>query len=234
MFKIPSKLKKDIRNNDFIVIGETHGIKENLDIIKYFINFLTDQNIPIILGIEWPSDLNMEINDYVKKNKSDLNWKRWVFSSSPDGRISKEHLKFLGWLKKKQIPIKCFDSNGKSWNDRDKKMAKNITDVFNKNKDHKIIALMGNLHAKKHSFVLSGKVCRPLVSYLPKDKTISFKISYLSGRYFNMFVKKIELDKEIKLENKKAKIIKLKNGVYDYEIFLKKATPVNILRKNEY
>lgn len=234
MFKISSKSKKDIRNNDFIVIGETHGIKENLDIIKYFINFLTDQRIPIILGIEWPSDLNMEINDYIKKNKSDLNWKRWAFASSPDGRISKEHLKFLGWLKKKQISIKCFDSNGKSWNDRDKKMAKNITDVFNKNKDHKIIALMGNLHAKKHSFILNGKVCRPLVSYLPKNKTVSFKINYLSGQYFNMFVKKIEPSKEIKTENKKSNLIKLKNSGYDYEIILKKATPINILSKNEY
>lgn len=108
MFKISSKLKKDIRNNDFIVIGEIHGIKENLDIVKYFINFLTDQNRPIIFAIEWPSDLNMEINDYVKKNKSDLNWKRWLFSSSPDGRISKEHLKLIDWLRKKQIPIKCW------------------------------------------------------------------------------------------------------------------------------
>lgn len=227
-------VQKEILNKDFIVLGETHGAKENLDTARCFAKLFIDQNIPIFFAIEWPTNLDVEINEYIRKNKNSLNWKNWVFSKSPDGRISKEHLKFLGWLKKKQIPIKCFDGSGKSWNDRDKKMAKNITDVFNKNKDYKIIALMGNLHAKKYSFTLNGKVCRPLVSYLPKNKTVSFKISYLSGQYFNMFVKKIEPNKEIKTENAKSNLIKLKNTVYDYEIILKKATPINILSKKEY
>lgn len=164
MLKISSKLKKDILNNDFIIIGETHGIKENLDVVKYFINFLTDQNIPTVFGIEWPSDLNMEINDYIIKNKSDLNWKRWAFSGSPDGRISKEHLKLIDWLRKKQIPIKCFDDNDKDWNDRDKKMAINMLRISKEHKNNKVVALMGNLHAKKHSFDLNNQLCHPVVS----------------------------------------------------------------------
>ena len=191
-------LQKEILSKDFIILGETHGIKENLDITKFFLKFFIDQNISIFFAIEWPINLEIEINDYLLK-KSSLNWKRWVFSRSPDGRISKEHLKFLGWLKKKQIPIKCFDDNGKNWNDRDKKMAKNITDIHTKNKKSKIIILLGNLHAKKHFFDLNGKIFRPTASYLPKNKTISFKINYLSGQYFNMFIKKIELlDDKIK------------------------------------
>lgn len=224
-------IQKEILSKDFIILGETHGIKENLDITRCFIKFFIDQNISVFFAIEWPANLDAEINDYVRKNKNGLNWKRWLFSKSPDGRISKEHLKFLGWLKKKQILIKCFDDNGKNWNDRDKKMVKNIVNVHVKNKNHKIVALMGNLHAKKHSFDLNGKICRPLASYLPKNKTVSFKINYLSGQYFNMFIKKIESNKNIKIWNEKKIITKSKDKAYDYEIVLKKATPISILDK---
>lgn len=231
MFKITNKLKKEILNSNFIILGETHGAKENLDVAKYFINFLIDQNIPLIFGIEWPANLDTEVNNYIKKNKSILDWRAWAFSKSPDGRISKEHLKFIDWLKKKQILMKCFDESGKNWNDRDERMAMSMINIHKEYKKQKIIALMGNLHAKKHSFNLNNKVCRPLVSYLPKNKTISFKISYLFGRYFNIFLKNIEPNKNTKIENKKSKITKSKDNIYDYEIILKKATPISILDK---
>jgi len=229
MFQFESKIKKDVLNANFIVLGETHGIKENLDVAKCFINFFTDQKIPVIFATEWPCNLNSEINEYIKKDKSIMGWKSWLFSRSPDGRISKEHLRFLRWLKKKQVQIRCFDNSGKNWNDRDKKMAMDIMNFSKKNKDHKILAFMGSLHAKKHYFELNNKKCKPLTSYLPKNKTISFKISYLSGRYFNMFIKKIKPTNKIKSLNKKVKIIKSKD--YDCEIILNKATPITILDK---
>jgi len=233
MIQFTDKLKKDILKANFIILGETHGIKENLDVVKYFINFFTDQKIPVIFAIEWPHNLNSEINEYIRKDKNAIDWKSWIFSKSPDGRISKEHLKFLEWLKKKQIQIRCFDNSGKNWNDRDKKMAMDIVDLFKKNKDHKVLAFMGSLHAKKHPFEFNDRKCKPLTSYLPKDKTVSFKISYSSGSYFNMSFKKIEPTNKIKSLSKKSEIIKSKDKDcdYDYEIILNKATPITILDK---
>ena len=110
-------------------------------------------------------------------------------------------------------------------------MARDIMNFSKKNKDCKILALTGNLHAKKQSFRLNDKKCKALISYLPKNKTISFKISYLSGNYFNMYLKKIEPTNKTKSVNKKINIRKLKNKDYDYEIILNKATPITILDK---
>jgi hypothetical protein len=120
---ITDKFGKKLLNKRFILIGEVHGAKENLIIIKSFLSFFIKQKISVILALEWPNNLNSEINKYLTKNKK-LRWQVWQFSKTPDGRISKEHLVLLKWLRNKKLRVVCIDEGGLNWNDRDNTMAK--------------------------------------------------------------------------------------------------------------
>src|SRR3989338_1084199 len=141
----------------FILLGEMHGARENIEILNMFIEWATQLEEPLILGLEWPEQLTEEINNYVL-GASSLSWSSWEFIKHKDGRISQEHIAFLEWLKDfnsrldlaKKITIQCFDIEAEKWNERDKKMA----DVLLKRKSEgvRFIAIMGNFHAKKEKF----------------------------------------------------------------------------------
>lgn len=95
-----SFLKDDIKaelldkNKKIIVFEETHGVRENLVLVKLFIDVLLKNKFSVLFAIEWPAGLNKEIEDFLN-NKAELSWKKWPFSRSPDGRISREHLRFF-------------------------------------------------------------------------------------------------------------------------------------------
>lgn len=219
----------------FTLIGEIHGIKENVEVLKFLIKlYLKENDGKLILGFEWPIQLTSQINSYLK-NRNDLNWCKWNFVKYKDGRISKEHIDFLKWIKKinlrlpeiRKIKIQCFDVVEKQWNKRDKKMA----DVFlrkNRYKKVKIIAIMGNLHARKKEFFLNRKKYIPLGSYLPKHKTLTIKLEYISGYFCNEFVKKILPTKKINIISKLV-FQKTREFGYDYILFIKKAHPIKLL-----
>lgn len=226
-----SKLKEKIQASNFIFIGEIHGIKENLTITKNFLNFFKREKIPVILALEWPKELTVEINNFLQKKKNKLDWQNWRFSKSPDGRISKEHLDFLKWLRGKGIMLICFDEGGLMWNQRDKKMAQNIFNFYKRNKSKKILAIMGNLHAKKKDFKFENKIYKPLSLYFSNKKLLTIKLEYLSGSYFNIKSKRIIPKNKTKdvLKLFKFNIKKSKSPFFDYMIFIKKAHSVKIL-----
>ena len=221
-----------LQNKIYILIGEIHGIKENVEILKLFTElYFTKYNSKLILAFEWPVQLEKEINAYIQ-NHGDLNWRKWEFIKYKDGRISKEHIFFLKWVKKinfrlqksQQIKIRCFDVIAKNWNERDKKMA-NILLHNIKDKRVKVVAIMGNFHASKKPFVFDGVKYIPLGSYLPKNKTISVKLEYMSGYFCNGTIKKIlPITKNI---NFVSKFVLRKTGKsgYDYILLVKKANP---------
>jgi len=229
---IDEELQKELKKNKFIVIGEFHGVKENITIIKNFLTFFFQQKIPINFAMEWPKDLTKEINKYLK-GKIKLNWRSWKFSTSPDGRISKEHLGFIRWLKKRKINFYCIDEGSPKnetwayWNDRDKKMAKNIMKI----KKDKIIVLMGRLHSRtdrfKSKFISKTKFNNPAGYYLPKNKTLSICLRYAYGKTYNCGIKNI--NDKIKKPKNDFLIRKLRKKGYDYEIIIKHAHPVTIL-----
>ncbi len=225
----------DFRNKKFLLIGEVHGVKENIRMLKSIVNsYLNKHNHKLVIALEWPAEFTGEINDYLR-GRIKLNWRKWKFVKYKDGRISKEHLKFLNWIKKinlkipesKKIEILCFDMNAKKWNIRDEKMARILLKV-GKGRKNKIIAIMGNLHARKEPFYMDTKKYIPLGTYLPKYTTSSIKLEYLSGHFFNQKLKKF-LPTE---RTKKAPIHgfqKTKESGYDYVFYIKKANPISLL-----
>ncbi|MCK6463018.1 MAG: hypothetical protein L6Q29_04375 [Candidatus Pacebacteria bacterium] len=218
------EVKNVLLKNRLIVVGEIHGAKENIFFIKKILSFYNKNDIPITLAMEWPSELTEEINRYIFK-KGKLNWLSWKFSESPDGRISKEHLDLIKWLRAKNIKLVCFSVGGLSWNERDKKMAENILAEYNQNKEVKILVCAGRLHSRSKDFDFGKEKYTPLGYYLPKNETIFFELDYLSGNYFNVGLKKIR-SKKINVK-KDISIIKNKNNIF--KVIIKKATPVHIL-----
>lgn len=215
----------------YILLGETHGIRENLKVAKKITSFLIKQKTTPELALEWPKELAGKIKKFLKRG-SDLNWRSWKFYKYQDGRISKDHINFLEWLQGKKIKIICFDENKPNldWNQRDKKMAQNILESSKQRGNGKTLAIVGNLHAKKRGFLLGKNSYKyvPLGSLLPRGKTVSVKLNYLSGFYFN-------IDREKIISRHRAKAVlpnffvkKSRHTDYDYEIVIKKATPVSL------
>ncbi len=227
------------RKETAIILGETHGIKENVIILKKFVEFYLKQNKCIILAFEWPKKLTTEINKYLCGKNKKINWEKWEFIAYNDGRISREHIKFLGWLKiknkslskKLKVHVYCFDERGNTWNKRDKQMARNLFFLLKKNSQCKIVMIMGNLHARKKKFLIGREKYIPLASYLPEKCVISFKLKYVSGYFFNFSLKKIKLNKKEKLM--KSFLIKRSRDLnFDYEIIIQKAHPITKLKNS--
>src|SRR5581483_9599923 len=156
-------MKRIPASKKFLLIGEIHGVRENLDILKCFIIPHLAKKKKITVGFEWPARLSQEINDYISGKTKKIFPRKWKFAHNRDGRISKEHVQFLSWLRKNKITVLCFDESLRSWNERDRAMAQNLQKASGN-----IIAITGNLHARKRKFVLDKESsyllhhgCRP-------------------------------------------------------------------------
>jgi len=215
----------------FILLGEMHGVRENTEILKMLIEWATQLEEPLILGLEWPEQLTEEINNYLL-GASSLSWSSWEFIKHKDGRISQEHIAFLGWLKDfnsrldlaRKVTIQCFDVEAEGWNDRDKSMA----DVLLKRKNNKVrtIAIMGNFHARKEKFFLDEEEYIPLGSYLPATDTVAIKLDYLSGAFFNKSQKEF-----VSRENGDAKLLEeSRESGYDFILSIPRAHPTSLLK----
>lgn len=229
MKNLLKKIWPQLSDRNLILLGEIHGIKENIKIIKIFTETFIAEKIPIVLTFEWPHSLNKEINDFIGLRSKKFLWQNWKFYYYGDGRISREHIALLKWLRlinkglpqKMRIVVNCFDYEEDDWNKRDKKMANNLKMLYHKNPNKKILAIMGNLHASKSK---EAKVV-PLGFNLRFLNPLSIKLEYDSGKFFNIGLKKINPSrKPVKSLN-----IKQYNGKeFDYKLIIPKAHPVSL------
>lgn len=161
----------DFQDKKFLLLGEIHGVKENIGTLKLLVgSCLNKDDSRLVIAFECPAELTEEINTYLRDGNK-LNWRKWNFVKYRDGRISKEHLNFLNWIKKinlkipenKKIKIQCFDVSAKKRNTRDEKMARILLRA-GKGKKNKVIAIMGNFHAQKEPFFMNTKKHVPVGS----------------------------------------------------------------------
>ena len=238
------------KNPQFILLAEFHGVKQNLEILQEAVDLYLSFNTPIVIALEWPGRLNQEINDFISGKDTKLKWKEREFPRNPDGRLSRDFMEFFSWLREKNITRKsglkasilCTDEagevwHGATWNQRDRWMGKSLLKSARENPEATIIGIFGNIHANKNKVNIDGKVRIPAANYLPRAKTISIKLRYLSGSFFNVGLQRIETSKR-KMGNKDDfrlnKIRKTSskwNQGFDYEILVPKATPVKLLGK---
>lgn len=88
--------------------------------------------------------------------------------------------------------------------------------------------VVGSLHARKKKFFLGKQKYIPLASYLPKAHTLSFKLKYIYGSFFNISLRKIKPETKEKL-SRTVFIRWSKSPNFDYEIIIRKAHPITIL-----
>lgn len=225
----------NLKDKTFILIGEIHGVKENLDVLKILIRACLNINKLLLIALEWPADLTNEVNSYLF-GKTTLGWQKWDFIKYKDGRISKEHLDFLKWLKRansqpsriSKIGVQCFDVTSKNWDARDREMS-NILLRVGENKKRKTLAIMGNLHARKTGFFLGKKKHKPLGSYLPEGETLAVRLNYLSGYFYNNSIKKFSSREGINFVHNPTVRRSKKGSGYDYDLYITRAHPVKPL-----
>jgi len=196
-----------------IILGETHGAKENIFVIKkllrdYFVDTVCFEWQPKWFSKNW-------------KLKSNLNL--------TDGRYTKEHLDLVKKIKKR-VNIRCVDTSllNNTWNQRDRIIAKNVKKIVNST-THRVLLVVGSLHARRKTFYLkpySTDKFIPAAFYL-KNQSFSIKICYGSGYIFNNSIKPI-LDKRLKSYFKKNSKInycwqKSKSKFDDYEFWVRHA-----------
>ncbi len=142
MFKITEKeFKKfinELRTKRILIIGEIHGVKENITVLKELVKIIgkKEKNNNIYISLEWPYKLQRQVNNFLQGRISIGEFENYLKKFDyGDGRITKEHVNFLKKLsiENRRIYIWCLDKDEKDWNKRDKTMYKrwkNLNKIF--------------------------------------------------------------------------------------------------------
>ena len=195
-----------LRYKNTVVFGEVHGSKNNIFFLKKLVSFLIKEKIKFLLCFEWQLDKSKlcSLNDYLIGSKDVFTLSDFFFRR--DGRFSFEHLDFLKWLRtlnlklnrNSRINIFAFDTKGKDWTERDRKMANKLSKIkFNGMK----IVFTGNLHARKKPFKINSSVHKPMASFLSKSRVLSVFLCLAGGNIYNFGSKKVKDLSSLKKKN---------------------------------
>lgn len=184
-------LAVQLETTKLFLLGETHGVKENPDIIYTLFRKFGFKN----LALEWSGTLEATAERFLEAG--DLNFD--AVKDSPDGRITAGHFALLKKLKEEGLleSLICFDGNTPSgWDDRDRGMADVI--AANLSKDAMLV-VAGSLHAGTVPVTFleaegdTEREHHPLGEIL-KDRLRGFpsgRIEYLSGQFHNYGIRDI-------------------------------------------
>lgn len=208
------ELVESIESNKLFILGEMHGVKENVDVIyTLFKKFGFRQ-----LALEWEPELKHVAERYLESGELDFN----AIKDSPDGRITAGHFALLKKLKSEGIlkGLVCFDggSGGHGWNARDAAMAKNILDNLS---DIPTLVVAGNLHAKTEPITFDDEPGEqhPMGESIKKEvpNVASGRIEYFSGQYHNFGTKEFGRISDEEFPQG-ARFYKDENGLYTFEL----------------
>lgn len=206
------KLTSAINETGLFIMGEIHGVKENVDVIyTLFKKFGFRQ-----LALEWEPELVVVAEKFIETGNLDFN----SIQDSPDGRVTAGHFALLKKLKDEGLLDKliCFDSPGAtSWDERDANMAQNITEHL---ADSPTLVVAGDLHAEVEPITLKGDTeeHHPMGSLVKAQipRVPSGKIEYLSGSYYNIEPQKFLENPE--QEKTGPKFYFNENGLYTFVV----------------
>lgn len=173
--------------NNIYLLGEIHGIRENIDVIKYLVNKLDIKHILF----EVPTSLN-------KGNQIDQEKLLSYARTNPDGRICAEHIEYIKTLPNLHITSSGFDTLSDTDEDqeRDEAMATNVLDIT-KNATGNILIVCGRLHAQRTEFTHEG-ITYQYLGYRLIQQEIPFtniEIKYGSGTFYNFDIQNVDENK---------------------------------------
>jgi hypothetical protein len=212
--------------NKYYLVGEMHGTRE---CPKEFLNFIKKKHIKKV-ALEFPKEYQKEIDEFSLGKKEIENLS--IFRNREkihDGRASEAIKDLIKKLKKEKIKIFLVDEEAKNGNERDKKMAKNLSKI-----EGEVAFLCGNIHAMKKPMTLDKsdpmykyyqngivKTCR---YFMNKKEIISIRIHAINGGKFYNFATQ-DYPKEKEFKNKKPSTIKSKDEAFDYIYLIDKFSP---------
>lgn len=212
--KSVGELTTELNGSKLFLFGETHGVKENANIIYTLFKKFGFKR----LALEWDKELHTQAEKFLQTGELDFE----AIKDSPDGRITAGHFALLKKLKDEGLldTLVCFDEQTQSgeWDDRDENMAKNIIANLT---DDAMLVVAGNLHTEvaRVAFDDDKAEHHPMGEHIKKQipNVPSGKIKYLTGQYHNYGVRDF---KEIPhgVELPKAKFYKSDDGVYVFEL----------------
>lgn len=210
-----TSLESEIDESRLLILGETHGVKENADIIYTLFKQFDFRN----LALEWDVRLQETVEEFLDGRELDFD----TIEDSPDGRITAEHFSLLKKLQQEGLIDKliCFDEASQSdrWDARDENMANNITSNLPEN--GRTLVVTGKLHAETGPIVLSDEEGpqHPMGELITQQipSAPSCKINYLSGQFHNFGTKNFQSELGPS-EHSKARLYKSEGGVYHFEL----------------
>lgn len=210
--EVANTLLQAVSESNVLVLGEMHGVKENVDVIySLFKQFGFRQ-----LALEWESRLHQVALQYLETGTIDFA----SIQESPDGRITAGHFALLKKLQDEGLLEKlvCFDGSGElSWNQRDENMANNV--VANLSGTPTLV-VAGNLHTQTKPLDLDndqeqshpmGELLKQQIPELPAGT-----IEYRSGHYHNYGVK--EFDDDFTALDSVPNLYRSEDGIYTFVV----------------
>lgn len=162
--RLPDTLYQALEHKRVILLGEVHGTNEAPDTVFGLASLWRRHGRPVVVALEWPETLQREVNATLRTGDIDeLGEHPFVRRKSQDGRTSTAMIELIGRLSKLgQVPVVCIDpDDADDAQDRDTGMAKLLARAVRQHPGATIVALMGNLHAKRQKVTEDDGILRP-------------------------------------------------------------------------
>ena len=212
--KSVESLATELDKAKLLLLGETHGVKENVDIIYTLFKKFGFKK----LALEWDEKLREQADKFLQSGELDFE----AIKDSPDGRITAGHFALLKKLKDEGLleTLVCFDGTTPSgeWDARDENMAKNIIANL---ADSTTLVVAGKLHTQIEPITFDGEKGEhhPMGENVKKQipNVPSGKIKYLTGQFHNYGTRDFG-EKSEETELPKARFYKSDDGIYSFDL----------------
>lgn len=207
-------LANNLKDTKLFILGEVHGVKENVDVIYTFFKKFGFRQ----LALEWEPELHDTIEKFLESGEVNFD----AIQDSPDGRITAGHFALIKKLKSEKLleGFICFDggSGGAGWNARDSSMAKNIIENIS---NVPILVVAGSRHTKLETYTFDDEPGdkHPMGENVKKEipNVTSGNIEYQSGKFHNFGIQEfVRLEEYEELSH--ARFYQDENGCYVFEL----------------
>jgi len=203
----------DIKASNLFLLGEMHGVRENIDVIYTFFKKFGFRK----LALEWTPSQRETLVQFIKTGVIDFE----SIKDSPDGRITAGHFALIRQLHQEGLldDVICFDQIGEQdWNHRDAMMAESILKQVAKTPT---LVVAGNLHTSVNPLHLDdeedelhpmGELVRKALPTVPTGS-----IKYLAGEFYNLGVKKFDVESVVAIATRPT-CARVEDGRYVFTI----------------
>ncbi len=206
-------LESELADTKLFLLGETHGVRENPDIIYTLFKKFGFRN----LALEWEPSLKEKAERFLNGEVLDFDSVKDI----PDGRITAGHFALLKKLKEEGLLEKlvCFDQGGAtSWDKRDENMARNIIQNLT---ETSTLVVAGKQHTKTEPIIFDDEKVEnhPMGENIKKQipNVPSGKIKYLTGQFHNYGTRDFR-EKPEGVDLPKARFYKSDDGIYSFDL----------------